>query len=121
MVKQHLDGMRPISIDAGIAYAAGLGCSLNEISARLSAVAEESSKFTTGRQSDNNFLSSDEKKIIAAYRATDARGKAALAWMAEQCLRQNQASLAEQVAAIDPDTLATSEEVRDKANAGRTV
>ena len=35
MIYQHINGMKPISLEAGIAYAAAFGCSLKDISPRL--------------------------------------------------------------------------------------
>lgn len=74
----------------------------------------------TGESSQSD-LTQAEQKLINAYRQADERGRASLIWVAEQCLVKKTSSIAEQVVAIDPETLASSEEVRDKANAGRTV
>ncbi|OYO27903.1 S24 family peptidase [Janthinobacterium sp. PC23-8] len=35
MIYQHINGLRPISLDAALVYARGFGCSLEEISPRL--------------------------------------------------------------------------------------
>lgn len=43
MIYQHISGLKPISMEAGLAYAKGFGCSLAEISARLD---KEASRLT---------------------------------------------------------------------------
>ena len=47
MVYQHIQGLKPISMNAAKAYAKGFNCPLEEISQRLAAEARASSKFLT--------------------------------------------------------------------------
>ena len=47
MIYQHITGRRPISIEAAMAYAAGFGCSLAEISPRLAAEAQKAAALTS--------------------------------------------------------------------------
>lgn len=48
MIYQHIEGIRPISLAAGLAYARALGCPLNDISPRLALEAEEMRQALTG-------------------------------------------------------------------------
>ena len=45
MVYQHIDGRRPISMEAALLYAKGFGCSLEDISPRLALEARKSSEM----------------------------------------------------------------------------
>lgn len=122
MVKQHLDALRPISMDAALAYVNGLNCELRRLSPRLADAVKAQAHLSDGNAETDISLSNSEKKLIAAFRSADDHGRAALLWVADQCLAQKaKPSIAEQVAAIDPATLASSEEVREKADAGRTL
>jgi SOS-response transcriptional repressor LexA len=47
MIYQHINGIKPISMDAGLAYAAAFGCDLRDISQRLADEAETISKGMT--------------------------------------------------------------------------
>lgn len=44
MIYQHINGIKPISVDAAKAYARGFGCSLKEISPRIAAEISSASK-----------------------------------------------------------------------------
>ena len=46
MIYQHITGRRPISIEAAMAYAAGFGCPLSEISPRLAAEAQKAASLS---------------------------------------------------------------------------
>jgi len=45
MIYQHINGLKPISMKAGKAYAKGFGCALEDISQRLAAEVRASSRF----------------------------------------------------------------------------
>lgn len=73
MIYQHIVGLKPISMDAGMAYAKGFGCTLADISSRL---AEEASKVAAA----NQFLSpaqNDALNLISTM--TDDQAKLWLA------------------------------------------
>lgn len=64
MVYQHITGIRPMSLEAGLAYARGFGVPLEEISQRL---AEESKKLID--------LSEQETHLIQVARRLSAAGR----------------------------------------------
>lgn len=45
VIYQHMKGLRPISLEAAIAYAAGLGCSLEEISPRWARLIRQANQY----------------------------------------------------------------------------
>ena len=63
MIYQHINGLKPISLDAAVAYATGFGCSLAEISP---------SQFERLKKVAGLILGSDasaaESKLIHAFR-----------------------------------------------------
>jgi len=50
MVSQHIKARRPIGIEAAIAYAAGFGCSVSEISPRLAKTIDRAATITEHAQ-----------------------------------------------------------------------
>lgn len=45
MIYQHINGLRPISLEAALSYARGFKCSLNEISARLAQELADAARY----------------------------------------------------------------------------
>lgn len=58
MIYQHIKEIRPISMDAALAYAKGFNCSLDEISPRLAKEAERSASLL---KTDQSILTNIEK------------------------------------------------------------
>lgn len=52
MIYQHINGLRPISLDAAKVYAEGFGCSLEEISPRLAAEVTQAATYASLAQAD---------------------------------------------------------------------
>lgn len=48
MIYQHIKGLRPISLEAALCYAAGFGCGLEQISPRLAQEVARASQATAG-------------------------------------------------------------------------
>jgi len=56
MISQHISGNRPISLDAAVAYARGLGCTLAEISPRLDLEIKKAKNLTEKELPPNSYL-----------------------------------------------------------------
>lgn len=73
MIYQHITGRKPISLEAGIAYAKGFGCTLKDISPRLAKMVEpiapENPEVTI---SDNT----EEGKLLSLFRDLSEDDKA---------------------------------------------
>lgn len=63
MIYQHINGMKPISLEAGIAYAAAFGCSLKDISPRLAEHAQTISEKLEPNISTGLTLYPDKRGI----------------------------------------------------------
>lgn len=51
MVSQHLSGNRPVSVEAAIAYARGLGCSIDEVSPDAAKLLRDGAALLAGTES----------------------------------------------------------------------
>lgn len=92
MVKQHLDGSRPISMEAAKAYIKGFGCELRKLSPRLADAAIESASMIPAANledsSKNNSKATtpNEQILVAGYRAADANDRELMLWLANRAL-----------------------------------
>lgn len=65
MVSQHIKGRRPIAIDAAIAYAAGFGCEVVDISPRLAGVLKKAIGNSSNASLANTQQAPEATKKVA--------------------------------------------------------
>lgn len=76
MIYQHINGRRPIGLDAAKAYAKGFGCSLHDISPRLAKEIAEASVTLEAAPNQANIPSSKSETVtVNAYDAGGSMGK----------------------------------------------
>lgn len=76
MINQHLQGLRPIGIDAAIAYAKGFNCSLDEISPRLARDIRKYAAFlNASKVAEKESNSTDKESVCEAYRLANYETK----------------------------------------------
>lgn len=76
MVYQHATGRRAISLKAGLAYAKGLGCPLEEISPRLALLAQNVRNSTENVQLHSRMLTEREHQVLDLFAGLTARQQA---------------------------------------------
>lgn len=80
MIYQHINGRRPIGLDAAKAYAKGFGCSLYDISPRLAKeIADASVTLEVAPNQANIPGTKSEIVTVSAYDAGGSMGKAGVA------------------------------------------
>ena len=65
MIYQHINGLRPISMECAIAYANGFGCTLSEISERLAKEAQRSARLLMASYSPGNQAGATSEKPLS--------------------------------------------------------